>query len=387
MPMLFKLLGGLIALVVFLCMATCTAIVLLLSVPDPVALFFSIWAAIIPAVIYSSLVLYLDRYETEPWYLLLSAFLWGAVVAVFLAISFEILAGQAVLVAWGEDTADLVGITIAAPVFEELTKGAALVVLVIFFRNEFDGALDGIVYGALIGLGFAMTENILYFGSVWVEDGAVAFGFLFFLRAILGGFGHAFYTATFGATIGWAVQRPDWSIRRVLVPACGLLLAISQHAAWNSTVYALSRLDEDTATVAGLLLFFVVEPLLFTLPPLLIFLVVATVAGRRELRIIRQELYEEINFGILASSEVTMLTDRRIRRSASWNAFWSGGPVRWLRLRQFNLLAGELAFQKHHSRSGRQRKRGVRQRDADAIRYGIATARIKLAETYGWHSV
>ncbi len=42
-------------------------------------------------------------------------------------------------------------------------KGLALVALFYLARQEFDGPLDGIVYGALIGFGFSMTENLLYF--------------------------------------------------------------------------------------------------------------------------------------------------------------------------------------------------------------------------------
>ena len=41
-------------------------------------------------------------------------------------------------------------------------------ILVIFFfwkKDEFDGVVDGIVYASMAGLGFAMTENILYYGN------------------------------------------------------------------------------------------------------------------------------------------------------------------------------------------------------------------------------
>ena len=38
-----------------------------------------------------------------------------------------------------------------------------MLLLFLLVRNEFDNVLDGVVYGAVIGFGFAMTENTLYF--------------------------------------------------------------------------------------------------------------------------------------------------------------------------------------------------------------------------------
>ena len=58
-----------------------------------------------------------------------------------------------------------------APIVEEAVKGAFLVGLLIFRRREFDGIVDGIVYAGLVAAGFAFTENILYFGRAFTEDG------------------------------------------------------------------------------------------------------------------------------------------------------------------------------------------------------------------------
>jgi RsiW-degrading membrane proteinase PrsW (M82 family) len=370
--------GGMI----FLCMAACTALILLISIPDPIALFFSIWAAIIPAVFYSLLVLYLDRYESEPWYLLVGAFMWGAVVSVFLSLIFELTTGGLVIVVWGEDAANFVSGSIAAPISEEMTKAAALFIILLLFRSEFDGILDGIVYGALVGLGFAMTENILYFGATWVDEGPVAFGVVFFLRAIMGGFGHALYTAITGAAIGWATERPNWRIRKVLVPLGGLCIAIFMHSVWNTLVFVLSTLDEEAATIAAAILLLIIEPFVFTLPALIGVIIVATIAGRHELQIIGRELQDEIPTGLLTVGELAMLSNRRLRRRASWQSFWNGGPVRWYRLRQFSQAASELAFQKYQARLGRKRRRGLRQRSDADLRADIVSARYRLAQTY-----
>ena len=47
--------------------------------------------------------------------------------------------------------------------FEELSKGLAIFGMVVFLRREFDGVLDGIIYGVFVGIGFAATENVIYY--------------------------------------------------------------------------------------------------------------------------------------------------------------------------------------------------------------------------------
>ena len=50
-----------------------------------------------------------------------------------------------------------------APLIEEPTK--AIILFAIVRSRHFDNTTDGFVYGAAAGLGFAMTENFMYFGS------------------------------------------------------------------------------------------------------------------------------------------------------------------------------------------------------------------------------
>src|SRR5699024_11787194 len=64
----------------------------------------------------------------------------------------------------------IIGAVFQAPVVEESTKTVLLVIIVLAARRYFEGPLDGLVYGALIGAGFAFTENILYLGGAWNEN-------------------------------------------------------------------------------------------------------------------------------------------------------------------------------------------------------------------------
>ena len=55
----------------------------------PVELMIGMVCAMLPVPIYVSLLLWLDRYEAEPLWMLATAFFWGALIAVFIAIVFN----------------------------------------------------------------------------------------------------------------------------------------------------------------------------------------------------------------------------------------------------------------------------------------------------------
>ncbi len=69
-------------------------------------------------------------------------------------------------------------------------------------RHEFDGVLDGLIYGVLIGFGFAMTENFFYFIGAFDEGGFVNLTAVIILRSVVFGLNHAFYTSLTGIGFG-----------------------------------------------------------------------------------------------------------------------------------------------------------------------------------------
>ncbi len=123
-------------------------------------------AAIIPMIIYLLVIWRFDRYDREPFGLVLQNYLWGALGAIFFAIigSSIITSGLSILI---HDQTQLnhAETIFVAPFVEEITKGIFL--LITFSNKKFDNITDGIVYGGAIGLGFGMTENFLYFHSFW----------------------------------------------------------------------------------------------------------------------------------------------------------------------------------------------------------------------------
>lgn len=190
------------------------------------AAFLAAVVAFVPACIYILPLIWLDRYDPEPPWLLALAFAWGALVAVIFSAPINDLMGAY----FGGDVAAVV----SAPVFEEASKGFGLVLLLIFFRHEFDDILDGIVFAGTIALGFATVENVIYYGRGLVEGGFDALVVLFFLRGILSPFAHVTFTAMTGIGCGIARESHN-TLVRILLPIMGYGCAVLLHAIWNGT--------------------------------------------------------------------------------------------------------------------------------------------------------
>jgi RsiW-degrading membrane proteinase PrsW (M82 family) len=189
--------------------------------------------AFLPAVIYLMPLVWLDRYDPEPLWLLALAFCWGALVAVVVSFIINTVLGTAVGIAISPDAGEAVGAVMSAPVFEEGSKGLGLVILLIFFRRYFDDILDGIVFAGVIALGFATVENVLYYGRALGHGGLVGLMFLFVLRGILSPFAHVTFTSMTG--IGCGISRESHNkLVRFLAPVGGYFLAVTLHATWNA---------------------------------------------------------------------------------------------------------------------------------------------------------
>lgn len=181
------------------------------------------------------LVYRLDLYEREPLSLVFGALAWGAFAATSLSLSAS---GwdQVVVSLFGQDIAARWGAAITAPLVEETMKGAGVVLLYLIARDEMDDAMDGFVYGAICGLGFALVEDVLYFMAVF---GGTPAGVLqgFYIRVISSGlYGHVLFTGLTGMGIGYFVsRRVERSLRRRLRVALGLFgLGVLGHFLWNS---------------------------------------------------------------------------------------------------------------------------------------------------------
>jgi protease PrsW len=177
---------------------------------------------------------HLDREQKEPWRLVLVATLWGAVVATSLVLwveeVFQAWAVTALVPGHGLEASN----AFSAGVAEELAKGIAVLLLYLVMRDEFHDVVDGIVYGAAVGLGFNFMETIGYMTYLDSLFGPYAAGFQWYHRQVLDlFFGHATYTALVGAGIGIARQLPTRR-QQLLAIASGWLAAVAAHFAWDA---------------------------------------------------------------------------------------------------------------------------------------------------------
>jgi RsiW-degrading membrane proteinase PrsW (M82 family) len=301
------------------------------------ALVASVLGAVVPTIFYAFIVRWMDPYEEEPFRLLALAFLWGAVPAIVLSLMGEFVLGIPLSVLQ-PSASTILGAAVVGPVVEEAAKGVALLFLVLAFRSEFDDVLDGIIYGAIVGLGFAMTENVAYFLSAFTRGIPAGFATIG-TRTVLFGLNHAFFTALLGGAIGLARLSARSSLR-YLAPPLGLLLAISFHSIHNLGV----SLAELTCYFS-----FLVSVLSDGMGILLILLTVF-LAWRQERRWIVEELEEEVRSGCLLPEEVSVVASAarrftaltRTRREEGWDVS--------RQLRQFYQDATELAFKKRQRR-------------------------------------
>jgi RsiW-degrading membrane proteinase PrsW (M82 family) len=305
----------------------------------PVPLLIGFVFATLPAPVYVALVLWIDRYESEPAWTLVTAFIWGAVVAVFVA-AFVNTIGSLIVASLVSDAAGSVyGAVISAPIVEETMKAAALFALYFWKHDEFDGVIDGIVYASMVGLGFAMTENIQYYGSAALEGGVGGGLVLFILRGMMAPFSHPLFTSMTGIGLGLASQAKSGLVK-FLAPACGLMLAMFLHALWN------------LSASINAALYFVVY-FLIMVPMFVAVLVSIYFALRREGRIVREHLGHDLERGRLSQSELELLSSVRGRMGASFRALTKGGYRSWRRRREFNRVASELAFHRNRVAQGK----------------------------------
>jgi protease PrsW len=195
------------------------------------------------ALLFAYILYWLDRFEKEPILLLGGVFLWGAIVAAGSAFIINTLLGMGIYVFTGSEAAtDLTTGSIIAPLVEESLKGMAVLIVFLIFRREFDSVLDGIIYAGVAALGFAATENTYYIYTYGYQvSGWSGLFYLTFVRVILVGWQHPFYTAFFGIGLAIARLNRSWAVR-IIAPLLGLGTAMFAHAVHNTLASLLSGL-------------------------------------------------------------------------------------------------------------------------------------------------
>ncbi len=306
--------------------------------------FYSAIAAVIPMITYMVIIWRFDRYDREPFRLVMQNYFWGAVGAVILTL----IGGQFIsfLISPYLNAGEQFKYTetiIVAPFVEEITKGIFL--FVIIANKNFDNMTDGIVYGGAIGLGFGMTENFLYFITYssnlndWIS--------IIIIRTLFSAVMHCVATATFGALLGYAKFKNIYY--KITFPFIGLAFAMLIHMIWNYTVSF-----QSTAVFGFVFMFFF----------MIIFIVVFVFSIASEKKIIFNELIEEAENGLIPMHHLNILNSSKRNKPG-----WVDESIRKL----YISAATTLAFRKMQIKNCSKKNKLLYQNEIDYFRNYILT--------------
>jgi len=329
---------------------------------------------LLPAIGINLLVNFMDRYEREPWFLRLAAFLWGAIIAIPFAFFIE----QDIQNLLGPNTSDIVrnmfdGLN--AGITEETVKGLGLLLLFVILRDEFDNVTDGIVYAALIGAGFAFVENFRYFAS----NSRDTLVFLIVGRVILGWLGHSTFTACFGAALGY-IRHTKVGWKQLLIPLLGYLIAVGLHSFYDFVDFQAGAAIRAAPNDSSVALFSLIAIIGDYIPPFLaqIALLYILVKGlAHEAAVIREFLASEVSNGVVQVNEYALLQNSFQRTREERRVLRKSGMRQWLRVKALYQTEIGLAFRKWHVKMGDKPKLGYLQPE-DAYRQRIRRLRNEI---------
>lgn len=260
----------------------------------------------------------LDFLEREPPALLALAFAWGGLVATSASIPASAALDDLIAKLGSPHLAADWGAALAAPTVEEIAKTLGVVAIVLVARAQVNSVLDGVVYGAMVGLGFQIVEDIVYaLGAVALAgrgDHVEPVIATFLLRGFLSGvWSHTLFGALAGAGIGYLVVRADRTLRtRLGVAMLAVLGAWASHVLWNSPLFR-DGLGNGAVALLAVLIF-------KGLPPLLLILLMVRSAHDREAEYYTRQLADLDDPGLITPAELAALRAGSRRAGARWHA-------------------------------------------------------------------
>ena len=300
------------------------------SAGDPAGAGLSIFFAMIPLPFVLWAYWWLDRYEPEPLRYKVAAFVWGAVVAVAIALSLQL----AIQHIW--DVGDKHMATIVAPMTEEPAKALFLVLTFLRARRVIDGYLDGVIYAGIVGIGFAFVENIGYYAAAYLGSpdikiaGAEGVTTTFVVRGLFSPFAHPLFTSAFGIAIGLAVTRTS-KLTKVLTCLLGLAVSMTLHGVWNGSL-------SYGGGLGFLLSYLALGVVLLLLATLMI------ISRNRQVRVLERSLYYVAERGWIHPAEIPYLSRfgyRKVARRYAKDNFGKGAAEA---VKRYQRLATDMAF-------------------------------------------
>ena len=187
-----------------------------------------ILTALVPALILGWWIYKKDSARPEPLKQLITAFFYG-VGSTFVSLLISgVMAAAGILVMNLETFAGAVSTALlAAAIPEEVAK---LAMLWLFLRNNrnYDEYLDGIVYAACVGLGFAAAENILY---LLQSDNWMGVGIIRGLTAVPAHFAMA-------CAMGYFYSKRHFGDRSKVTACCIIGVPVVMHWTWDALAFS-----------------------------------------------------------------------------------------------------------------------------------------------------
>ena len=300
--------------------------------------FIALSFALPACLVYMWVPVIIDRFDPEPWWTLMMAFLWGAMAAAGFACLVNTVMGSVGEGIGGRVGGEILGAVISAPLVEEGAKATAVLGMFWFMRREFDGVVDGVIYATFSALGFAMTENVLYYSHGLLQGD---FAFQVLLRGLLKPWGHPLYTAMTGIGIGIARESTKGWVK-LAAPVGFYFIGVTMHACWNASGLL--------SGLIGVPLIFVMLPLYFVV--LLCFLGIVAWLVAREGRALRKNLEDEVLLGNLTKEELDLIVSPFGRLKARFGRAGAAG-------RDFVKAGIRLGMAKWHTARAMQGQKGT----------------------------
>jgi hypothetical protein len=229
--------------------------------------------------------------------------------------------------------------------------------------------MDGILYGARVGFGFSVVEDVLYFMGNLLGEGWGSWGMTVALRVGLYNLNHSMFTACAGIGFGLARNSKEmW--KKVLLPVAGWIVAMVLHGIHNGgtvlaeQTYLLSCLGATLVDWIGVI----------------VMLALIVFSVRREKRWF-EELVPEIDAGVVTSDEYEIASSARARFVRGWQVLTRHGPVTWFKWSRFVQLVVDLAYKKHQKEAAGEGEKTTAL--IEDLRQRIAQARAELTVIEG----
>ncbi|MEJ3743015.1 PrsW family intramembrane metalloprotease [Actinomycetes bacterium KLBMP 9797] len=285
----------------------------------------------------------LDYLEREPPLLLATAFAWGGLVATMAALPGNTALQNLLAKEYSPGFATAWGPAIAGATVEEAVRALGVVAIVLIAQAQINSILDGVIYGALVGLGFQVVEDVVYaVNAVAIAGRGDEMGPVFatfFVRGFLAGlWSHTLFGALAGFGIGYLIVRMDRPLRRRIgIGALALAGSWLCHFVWNSPLLTVEVDGDGYALIAVLLA--------KGIPPLLMILLLVRSARHREADYYTQLLADLHDPDVATPRELRVLSMGHLRTNARRYAYGRAGLAGRQAVRRLQRAQARLAVE------------------------------------------